>query len=158
MQVYSYILSMVPNFSNADDLMQKTCETIWEKFDTYCPGTDFLAWSIAIANFKMKEFWKSEKRHSGVIFDDDLLQQIERDARVCVENPNIYLGPLQECIKKLSKQDFTMIKMKYYQKLEVQEIAARFDKSIYTIYKHLSRIYNVLSSCIRRSILLEKRS
>lgn len=157
-RVYSYILSLVPNFSNADDIMQRTWKTVWEKFDGYEPDTDFLSWAIKIANFKVLEHWRSEKKHAGIRFNERVIQEIERDARKYAEDANKYLPHLNDCIKKLNKTDLKIIQMKYYQNFKVKDISQRFGKSIFTIYKNLVRIYEVLQVCVRRSMLLEEKS
>ncbi|HML75389.1 MAG TPA: sigma-70 family RNA polymerase sigma factor [Anaerohalosphaeraceae bacterium] len=156
-QIYAYIISLVPNFSNADDLLQKTCKTLWEKFEEYQPGTDFLAWAIVVANFKIREFWRTQKRNSGIKFNDKLLAEIEQDAQARSEDSNKYISYLNDCIQKLNETDFKIIKMKYFQNLKAQEIAVRFGISVFTIYKYLSRIHDVLYGCVTRSMLLEEK-
>ncbi len=34
-RINSYILSVVPNFSDADDIMQETISVMWRKFDRF---------------------------------------------------------------------------------------------------------------------------
>ncbi len=157
-RIYSYILSMVPHFSDADDLMQKTCKVIWEKFDDYQQGTDFLSWAIKIANFKIYEYWRAEKKRSSIHFNEALIHEIESDARHYAEDSNRYLPYLYECIKKLNKEDLKLIRLKYYRNLKAKEISARFGKSVFTIYKNLSRIYQALQACVRRSEIREEKS
>ena len=156
-RVYSYILSLVPRFSDADDLIQKTWKTVWEKFDEYERGTDFLSWAIKIANYKMLEFWRADKKHGGIRFNERLIKEIELDARKYAEDPNMYLPHLYDCIKKLNKEDLKLVQLKYYQNLKVKEISARFGKSFSFVYKNLTRIYEVLQVCVRRSMLLEEQ-
>ena len=42
-RIYSFILSRIPNFSEADDVMQETSKMMWIKFDEFERGTDFVA-------------------------------------------------------------------------------------------------------------------
>ncbi|HRS72819.1 MAG TPA: hypothetical protein P5175_13345, partial [Anaerohalosphaeraceae bacterium] len=34
-RIYAYILSLVPNFSDADDILQDTTKIMWERFDDF---------------------------------------------------------------------------------------------------------------------------
>ena len=46
-RIKSFIFSLVPNTSDADDVMQETSRIIWEKFEEFEVGTNFLAWAFA---------------------------------------------------------------------------------------------------------------
>jgi RNA polymerase sigma-70 factor (ECF subfamily) len=44
-RVHAYILTLVHNVADADDLLQETGATLWEKYHEFEPGTDFGAWA-----------------------------------------------------------------------------------------------------------------
>ncbi len=46
-RIYGLILALVPNWNDADDIMQETSAVMWAKFDDYEAGTDFAAWGYA---------------------------------------------------------------------------------------------------------------
>ena len=41
-QLFNFILTLVPNYSDAEDILQKSASIMWEKFDTYQRDTFFL--------------------------------------------------------------------------------------------------------------------
>ena len=45
-QVLAYINALVLDWNDADDLFQETCLVLWQKFDEFRPGTNFLAWAL----------------------------------------------------------------------------------------------------------------
>ncbi|MBI9017508.1 MAG: RNA polymerase subunit sigma-70, partial [Phycisphaerae bacterium] len=49
-KIYSFILMMSPNWCDADELMQETSAVMWQRFDTFEVGTNFVAWGIKIAH------------------------------------------------------------------------------------------------------------
>ena len=61
-RIYAYILTLVPNFNDADDVMQETTATMWERKKDFQPGTDFVAWGARIAYFKILEYRKLLRR------------------------------------------------------------------------------------------------
>lgn len=46
MRIYAFILSLVHNYEDADDLMQETANTMWQKYPDCQPIKDFLSWGI----------------------------------------------------------------------------------------------------------------
>lgn len=60
-RIKSFIFTMLPNESDADDVMQETSITLWKKFNDFQSGTDFVAWPVTIAKYKALEaspcFW-----------------------------------------------------------------------------------------------------
>ena len=39
--IYGHVRSLVPHASDADEVFQETCVTLWQKFDQYRPGHEF---------------------------------------------------------------------------------------------------------------------
>jgi RNA polymerase sigma-70 factor (ECF subfamily) len=54
-KIFAYLYTLVPNRADADDLLQETCLTIYEKFDEFEDGTDFVAWANRIAWWKVRQ-------------------------------------------------------------------------------------------------------
>lgn len=42
--IYAFILVLVHDQNDADDIMQETVTLMWRKFSTFEPGTNFTAW------------------------------------------------------------------------------------------------------------------
>ena len=55
-RIYSYIYTLVPSRSDADDLLQEASLVICEKFDEFQPGTDFVAWACQISYWRVRYF------------------------------------------------------------------------------------------------------
>ena len=53
-QIFSYIYILVPNRSDAEDLLQETSLVICEKFHEFEEGTDFVAWACQIAYWRIR--------------------------------------------------------------------------------------------------------
>jgi len=78
-RILSYVAVLVPNFATAEDIVQESAAVMWEKFDQFTPGTDFTAWAIRIAKFKVLEH-RRRGRRQHLLFSDDLVAQIADDA------------------------------------------------------------------------------
>ena len=53
---------LIANHNDADDIMQETTIVMYEKFDSFEKGSDFLSWANTIAKYKTLEFLKKRKR------------------------------------------------------------------------------------------------
>ena len=56
-----YTLSLVPDFADADDVLQQVFLTVSEKADDYELETNFMAWARTIARYKIMNHWRRQK-------------------------------------------------------------------------------------------------
>jgi len=56
--IWAFILSLIPSKVDAEDVLQETLLEMWRKFDTFEIGTDFVAWGVTVAKYKVFEFRK----------------------------------------------------------------------------------------------------
>ena len=152
-RIYAYIMSMVGNFNDTEDIMQETTLKMWQKFSEFECGTDFLSWGISIAYYKIKEF-RSKK--SVPQLSDDLVEMLHKKAPRELENTSLYIEKLEECLKKLSPRDFSLINHRYMAGYTVAELSKRYNVTIQAIYSKLSKLQGMLMQCIQRSVLVEE--
>ena len=150
-RVFAYILSRWPNKADADDIMQETIATIWNKFDKYQSGTDFQAWAITIAKYTLMNFRKKNHRNP-IQFNNEARKVLETKSEDFLKKFDGRINILKECVKKLNNRDRKLIELKYLHELPVKQIAGRFDVTTRAVYKTFSRIYNILMRCLHRSL------
>ncbi len=150
--VYAYILSMVHNCSDADDIMQETLTLMWERFDEFKPGTNFGAWGVKIARYKVLAFFKKRKR-SEEKFDEALIEQIEDCFSHKSDEVKYRIVALQDCLKKLNERDRKLIEIHYEENTKITELAKRLNRPVPGLYKVMARIHTALRRCVNRTIL-----
>ena len=79
-RINSYILSLVPNFSDADDIMQETITVMWRKFEGFEIGTDFAGWGLKVAYYCILNYRKN-KGKDKLVFSDTIFRQIQDVAK-----------------------------------------------------------------------------
>jgi RNA polymerase sigma-70 factor (ECF subfamily) len=149
-QVYSYILALVGNFSDADDVLQETSSKMWELFDSFQPGTDFLKWARSVAYYRVLEYRKKYKRNSKVIYTEEFLELVSESSPKHLSKTNEYMELLKSCVGKLQAPDASIIKMRYEKSMRVSEIASAVDRTVRNVYFSLSRIQRQLLKCMSR--------
>src|SRR5205807_7021283 len=55
-EVYRYVAALVPNVADAEDIVQETALSLWEKFDAYDPSHPFTPWACRFALNKAKQW------------------------------------------------------------------------------------------------------
>lgn len=154
-RIYAFILSLCPNRVESEDILQETILTMWNKFDTYTPGTDFLAWAVTIAKFNVLTY-RHKTRRSCSQFDEKTLELLQNSSPQFFDKMDERLDVLDECVKKLPQTSKTMVQLKYDKGLAAQTIAERFNLSTRAVYKRLSQIHNVLMNCVRLTLKTER--
>lgn len=156
-QIYAYVMSLVGNCVDADDVMQETTATMWQKFGEFKPGTDFVSWGVAIAYYKVREFRRTH-RHEKFQFDDEVLDILFQKARHELRDSNVYLSKLQDCMRKLNSHDYQLVKLRYISGVSMNDLSRRFNKTVRNIYYQMAKVHDLLMRCIERSISAEEQA
>src|SRR4029078_2648600 len=73
-RVFSYLLTLLSNYSDAEEVMQRTSVVLWRKFDEFEPSGDFARWACGVARFEMMTFLRLQNRER-LIFDERVLEK-----------------------------------------------------------------------------------
>jgi RNA polymerase sigma-70 factor (ECF subfamily) len=142
-----YVLSLVPRWSDAEEIAQRCSLILWKKFDQFEPGTNFYAWACQVARLEVKEFRKRNSRER-VIFSDAFVDAVADQAiDMQMELPE-RMSALQQCVEKLPRQHRELLRLRYDERRSVGSVAKVVNRPIETVYKALSRIRQALHHCI----------
>ncbi len=154
-KIYAFILSLVHNSNDAEDIMQDVTTVMWRKYDTFKPGTSFIAWGIAIARMLVLKFFE-KNRHSKLSFSPNLEKKLALIAteKLTSERDDL-LGNLKDCLGKLDPRNYELIKMRYVEKKPTKVIADERGIAPHTMYRIMGKIHEILHRCIRRSASIQ---
>jgi RNA polymerase sigma-70 factor (ECF subfamily) len=153
---YAYVLTLLPNRADAEDVLQEASMVMWSKFDEDNPPNDFVAWGCRIAYHKVLDFYKKQQR-SKVQFSQPLVEQLaqtalDRAGALQLDERN---EALAECIGKLSSRDRELLTRRFSGGDPVSTLSRHFGCSADAIYKSLARIRLALFECARRRLAME---
>ncbi len=154
-RISAFILSMVPNKQDTEDILQETLAEMWNKFDRFEIGTDFVAWGCTIAKYKVIEFRRKVK-NSRLQFSDSLIRILEMESDQKLKKMSSYIDALQQCMQKLSLKELGFLKQRYEDDLTLTKIASRTGISLQSVHKAISIIHSKLVRCIRTNLRLEE--
>lgn len=150
-KIFAYIYTLVPNRADAEDILQETSVTIFEKFDDFELGTDFVAWANRIAWWKVKSAQQKFAR-SKVVFNEEVMEAVVATAGEMQTEMSDRHEALGSCLKKLNERDRRMVLTRYESGSGVERAAAQAGRSRQAAYKALGRIRQLLLDCVTNEV------
>ncbi len=153
--IYAYILSLVPNWADADDIFQETNIRLLRDFGKFDPNSSFAAWAIRVAYYQVLT-WRKRAARRQLIFDDDVLRSIAERHKAFIPHAEFRQSALSECIKHLSTPSRELLGHCYAPDARVKEVAKTLRRTAPAVYKSLQRIRSALRECVERRMRSEK--
>lgn len=151
-EIYAYILALVPNVHDADDLFQEGMTVMWKKFDQFQSGTNFAGWGVKIMRYQILDYRRKLARSKRVLIDDSLFDVL-MDYIPSIQNELAErIDALGKCQTLLDNRFKKIIKMRYERNTPVEEIASYLKLSRRHIYHILGKINGMLLKCMRRTM------
>ncbi|MEK9783748.1 MAG: sigma-70 family RNA polymerase sigma factor, partial [Opitutales bacterium] len=76
--LYSYILCLLPNRTDAEDVLQETNLVLCKKFPEYDETGNFQAWAFRIAKFQVMAHLTRHRR-SKICFSNELVESLAEE-------------------------------------------------------------------------------
>src|SRR4051795_12375565 len=146
-QIFLYIYLLVPNRSDAEDLLQETSLVICEKFNDFREGTDFVAWACQIAYWRVR-YSRQKFARSKVVFDQEIVDVLAQTAGTMAEELDDRHAALEQCLERLHPRDRGLLIARYEPGGSVEEAARRSGRTVQTAYKALARLRKLLLDCV----------
>lgn len=155
-RLYAYILTLLPNRADADDVLQETSLVMWDKFDPAAPPTEFLAWGRRVAYHKVLDFYKKTNRLRARLSRVFL----ERIGRVADEQAEaLQLDDRREalaaCIEKLPPRDRDLLTRRFADGATTQSTSQQLGRSVDAVYKALAKLREALFRCVEKTLARE---
>jgi RNA polymerase sigma-70 factor, ECF subfamily len=150
-RIYSFLRTLVPNQADAEDLFQDVSTTLWEKYDTFRQGSDFLAWAFQIAHYKVLNY-RQRRTHRPTLFADAMIERLALDRLAMDDSLEDRSGALADCYQQLSPADRELVDLRYAEGATVAAVAEHAGRSVDFVYKALRRIHGALHRCIDETI------
>jgi len=149
--VYGYILSLVPNWADADEILQETNVRLWEEADKFEMGSNFGAWAKRVAYFQVLT-WRKRASRSRLVFDQRVIDAIAEEPSWNDEAFEARQQALGDCVSELPDHSRELLRNCYVSGSKIKDVAVELRKTPSSVYKALERIRVVLHSCIERKL------
>ncbi len=157
-RVYAYIRTLLPaSREDADEVLQETSVVLWEKFEEFEPGTNFVAWACRIAYFKALKFHQQKSR-SSFVFRHELTDIVSRESLSRIEADDVRWQALEKCQEKLKSKDRELLSLRYRQDGTTKATAEATGRSVESVRHSLLRIRLALLECVGRTLAAGMRT
>jgi RNA polymerase sigma-70 factor, ECF subfamily len=154
-RLFGYLLALVQNTADAEDVYQHTALLLWEKFDEFELGTDFGAWAMTVAHYTAMNFLRRQSRRKWLFSQAATARLAAVNAEMRAPQANVRLEALDNCIGGLPSHERSLLWSRYQGQKSIEDIAEQESRTVGSVYKALSRLRIALLACIERRLAQE---
>ncbi len=155
-RLYLYVLALLANPADAEDVFQEINLVLWRKFGEFEPGTNFFAWACQIARYKVLQYRQQQAR-DAMVLDLQVLEQLSAEASEASEQLELQRAALAKCLGQLRPHDRQLIELRYAPGATGRSVAEALGRPANSVYLSLSRIRRALLACVSRRLAADER-
>jgi RNA polymerase sigma-70 factor (ECF subfamily) len=149
--VASFVLAIVPDFHQAEDVLQQVAVVLVREFERYDPAKPFLPWALGISRNLALKSRRDLARRSKYVMSDPVLDRIQTAFE---EKDDSFLAMrkfLRYCLNKQPQKVLELLRHRYAQDLSPTDVAAQMGLTAGAVRAMLHRARQALRKCIRRA-------
>lgn len=153
--IASFIYSLVPNFRDADDILQKVAVVTVEQFEQFDRNRSFSAWANGIAKNLILKYY-SQKGGKRVIFSSEVIEKIaqvyEQESQSIHDQREFMEKALEKCLKGLKGKWKKIVDMHYMNELSPTRISQQLTMTQSNVFVSLHRARLALKKCVEQEL------
>jgi len=149
-EVFRYVAALVPNVADAEDIVQQTALSLWEKFDAYDSSQPFTPWACRFALNKTKQ-WIERRQRWQALLEGGLAEELAQRREELRPEIEIRLKHLESCLNKLPEERRSIVQGYYYRREGIEKVAEHSGRTVAATYKTLQRIREALHLCMENA-------
>src|ERR1044072_1898659 len=107
-EIFRYVAALVPNVADAEDIVQQTALSLWEKFDSYDPNQPFTPWAGRFALNKAKQ-WIERRQRWQTMLEHGLAEELAQRREDLRPELETRLRHLEGCLRKLPEEQRSIV-------------------------------------------------
>lgn len=150
-EVLRYVVALVPNLEDAQEIVQQTAVVLWEKFDQYDSERPFAPWACRFA-LNVTRQWMARQQRWKALLDSGIVEQLASRREQLRSEFDARLVHLDHCLQKLPEEQRALVDGYYFRQIDIATLSEQADRTVEAVYKALQRIRRHLQDCIERSL------
>jgi len=152
--LWSFIGSMIPDFHEAEDVLQGVAVRLQQNFDQYDPSRSFIGWALGFAR---NDILMSRRAHSRsfIAYDTEIVDSLAtfyEERRPDLERRSILLQEwLKDGRNTLARR---VLELRYVDGLSGEAIASKVRMKVGAVWVMLHRVRKALKDCVERKARL----
>jgi RNA polymerase sigma factor (sigma-70 family) len=154
--LFSYVLALVPQWTDAVSVMEATHLVLWRRFEQYQQdqqeqqGTNFTDWATRGAKEEVLKY-RQRRKKEWLCFSADVVSKLDRELRSMGDILQSQRECLPTCLAKLPERPRVLLYHRYQDNTSVQQVAGKMSCAVSTVRKSLQRIRHLLLDCNQKS-------
>lgn len=150
-EILRYIMVFLPVRVDAEEVLQRTAVTLWQKLNEFDTTRAFLPWALHRAYYEVLNFRK-EKARSKLVFSEDVIHLLASEH----SEQEAYLGEMKEalqiCLQKVQPADRQLLQYRYAYPQSIADLASQTGKTAKSLYRRLDRLRDLLAKCVHERL------
>lgn len=149
--VAAFVLSAIPDFHQAEDVLQQVAVVLVREFDRFDTSRPFLPWALGIARNVALKSRRDVARRSKYVLNEAVLDQLQIAFHEGEDSLIAIRKSLRHCLDKQPEKILELLKWRYAHDMKPSEAAVRMGITSNTVRAMLHRAREALRKCIRRN-------
>ncbi|MFC1763750.1 sigma-70 family RNA polymerase sigma factor [Planctomycetota bacterium] len=151
--VFSYVAAIIPNFHDAQDVVQKVAVVIVDKYEQYDSKRFFREWVLGITRLEILKY-RQNKAREKLVFSENLIDRLTElhQHQKEDEKDDLFCHALRHCLKSVRGRRRVVLDMWYTEEVNADVIAKELVISKNTVYSIIHRVRNFLRTCVERRL------
>lgn len=150
--VAAFITSMVPDFHDGEDLIQRTAAAVIEKYEEYDPARPFLPWAIGIARREVLNYRRTRARDRHILNNDAIESVAAAYQDIHEAEWDDSKEALEHCLQRMQGRSRLALELRYLREMTPAAIAGRLSMNTNAVFVMLHRARAALRKCIERRL------
>ena len=154
-RIYAYVVTLLPNRDDAEEVFQQTSLALWKKWQEFDPTRDFVRWGCGMAHLEVCGFLRKHAGRSRIDLSEEVLLEV---AEVRLQLHDVLeerRKALLECLGRLKRQSRELLERCYAGKDSIKQIAESLRIRPNALYMTLKRLRRTLFDCITVHVAAE---
>ena len=143
----AYLLSASGDMNAADELLGEVSSVLWEKFDSYDTAREFRPWAIGVARLEVLK-WRQALARRREVLSPEAIDALADTAGELAAELDERLIHLRSCLEAIGASTRRILRLRYWRRLGVSQIAEQVGKSTGAIEMTLTRARRGLRNCV----------
>ena len=149
-EIFRYVAALVPNVADAEDIVQQTALTLWERFEAYDPSQPFTPWACRFALNKARQ-WIERRQRWQALLEGGLAEELALRREELRPELDARLKHLEGCLNKLPDEQRLVVEGYYHRRDGIEKLAENSGRTVAATYKTLQRVRQALQLCIENA-------
>jgi RNA polymerase sigma-70 factor (ECF subfamily) len=155
-RVSAFVHMLVPNWQDAEEIVQDTFMILWKKIDEFDPATEFFSWAARVAQYEVLNY-RSRKQRAMQMMDPSMIEALAATVIEIKDDTSERQEALAKCVQELPTKERQILSLRYREGGSISVVSETFGLTTAHMHRQLRKIRERLLRCVRLRIATQYR-